>query len=595
MGGGVIRAACIFACVTAVAYFAAALAIGSVGLSGGTLVLWPVDGLILGLMLGRLRRRPWLVMVAGLVGALLAFVFVGKQMTLAYSRIGLMAIAMPCAYLLALRVIRDRGIAEPRALLPFMLVCVLVGVPTAFARALLLHVVWGFPLVPLTLTTSTATFTGCALLTPLILLMSSAEPAESRWPRTLSTQLAQWGLIFGFALATAWAFRETRYPVAYLVPVALILIAHVVDFTGIVVLIATATVFAIGFTLCGYGPFAHFQGSMPEKILIIQGFIVTMICGALPLSSLMADNSRLKRSLVTALNEAMAASQAKSTFLATMSHEIRTPLNGVLGMAQVMELDELSPAQRDRIGIVRSSGESLLSLLNDVLDLSKIEAGKLTLETIEFELDHVVQLVLHNNSSFAAVKGLALRSELSDAGGIYVGDPNRIRQIIQNLVSNALKFTEVGGVTVSATYAAGTLDVRVEDTGIGIPADRIHMLFEKFSQADESTTRRFGGTGLGLSICRELARAMGGDISLESVVGAGSTFIFRLPIARLGLAPAQAEMIHSDPIPPTAPDIELRVLVAEDNPTNQIVLKTLMAAAGLTPTIVSDGEQAVAA
>jgi len=234
-------------------------------------------------------------------------------------------------------------------------------------------------------------------------------------------------------------------------------------------------------------------------------------------------------------------------------------------------------------------------LLNDVLDLSKIEAGKLTLETIEFELDHVVQLVLHNNSSFAAVKGLALRSELSDAGGIYVGDPNRIRQIIQNLVSNALKFTEVGGVTVSATYAAGTLDVRVEDTGIGIPADRIHMLFEKFSQADESTTRRFGGTGLGLSICRELARAMGGDISLESVVGAGSTFIFRLPITRVRLAEAQAETIQSDPGLPTAPDIELRVLVAEDSPTNQIVMKTLMAAAGLTPTIVGDGEQAVAA
>jgi CheY-like chemotaxis protein len=260
-------------------------------------------------------------------------------------------------------------------------------------------------------------------------------------------------------------------------------------------------------------------------------------------------------------------------------------------MAQAMEMDELAPAQHERIAIIRRSGQSLLTLLNDILDMSKIEAGKLVIETIEFHLDDVIQLVMENNSADAASRSLWFEAATEDASGVYAGDPNRLRQIVQNLVSNALKFTEAGGVNVEATYARGWLSVRVEDTGIGIPADRLHKLFEKFAQADESTTRRFGGTGLGLSISRQLAQAMGGDISVESVAEIGSTFTLRVPLQRLNRDTSPIQALRQER--PDEIGGELRVLAAEDNATNQLVLKTLLAAVGVTPTIVENGQEAV--
>jgi signal transduction histidine kinase/CheY-like chemotaxis protein len=310
--------------------------------------------------------------------------------------------------------------------------------------------------------------------------------------------------------------------------------------------------------------------------------------------TVLTDITSLRRQaddLAVARDLSEAATRAKSTFLATMSHEIRTPLNGVLGMAQAMEFDALSPIQAERLSVIRQSGEALLMILNDVLDISKIEAGKLELEVTAFDLGEVV------SGAYAAFTALAAKSDLTfaldlipRAEGIYQGDPMRIRQVLYNLISNAIKFTEKGAVRVSVDFADDQLNLTVADTGIGMTAEQAAGLFQKFVQADASTTRRFGGTGLGLAICSELVELMGGAITVESEPGRGSTFSTRLPVKRIGDADRPES---ADPAP--AASFDLQVLAAEDNPTNQLVLKTLLAQVGIEPLMVGNGAEAVKA
>jgi signal transduction histidine kinase/ActR/RegA family two-component response regulator len=287
------------------------------------------------------------------------------------------------------------------------------------------------------------------------------------------------------------------------------------------------------------------------------------------------------------------ANAAKTTFLATMSHEIRTPLNGVLGMAQAMEAGELAEEQRMRVKIIRQSGEALLTVLNDILDLSKIEAGKLELEEIAFDLETVAVGAQAPFTALAESKGVALRLDIESARGVYQGDPTRLRQILYNLTSNALKFTEAGEIVLRVTPIEAGLELRVSDTGIGIPPDQLPSLFASFSQVDASTARRFGGTGLGLSICRRLADLMGGSIGVESDLGRGSDFIVTLPFCRLG------DQLDT---PPDAPPIlersvasELRILAADDNEVNRLVLRTLLEQLGVEAELVEDGAEAVEA
>ncbi len=291
--------------------------------------------------------------------------------------------------------------------------------------------------------------------------------------------------------------------------------------------------------------------------------------------------------------DAEAATQAKSTFLATMSHEIRTPLNGVLGMVQAMAFDDLAEVQRERLDVIRQSGEALLAILNDILDISKIEAGKLELEEVEFDL---AQLFVGAHSAFTALankKGLSFAlTTARRARGVYLGDPTRVRQILYNLISNALKFTEAGEVRVAADYRDGRLLLSVTDTGVGVEPDRLASLFDKFVQADVSTTRRYGGTGLGLSICRELAELMGGTIAAESEPGRGTCFRVSIPLVRVAAAQPRPATPRARE---TAAPMVLKVLAAEDNTVNQLVLKTLLHQIGADLTVVDDGEQAVEA
>ncbi len=302
----------------------------------------------------------------------------------------------------------------------------------------------------------------------------------------------------------------------------------------------------------------------------------------------------LRRRLEIELERAKAAEKAKSDFLANMSHEIRTPMNGIVGMVQLLDEAPLRAIDRDNLKIVRRSADSLLSIIDDILDYSKSVSGKLTVETIDFDLHNTLSDVHHLLLPTAEEKNISL--ELAYPAGIprsFQGDPTRIRQIAFNLVGNAIKFTERGGVTMrckveDADQGTHRVTLEVQDTGVGIPAERIEAIFEQFEQADNSTTRRFGGTGLGLAICRQLAGLMGGSVSVRSEMGRGSVFTLELP-----LAPASGSAAHVRRPIGIFPRFGLRALVADDNAINRAVAVQLLAKVGIAADTACDGEEAV--
>ena len=330
-------------------------------------------------------------------------------------------------------------------------------------------------------------------------------------------------------------------------------------------------------------------------------------------ASVAAERERARRAAVE-------ASLAKSRFLANMSHEIRTPLNGILGMAELLQGTTLDAEQQRFARTISSAANTLHELLGDILDVSKIEEGKVTIERVDFDPVSLLSGTASIYAELGAARGTQVHTRLElDALPPVSGDPVRFRQVVTNLLGNALKFTEAGTVTLHATCRPAPTDdgrtwvrVSVTDTGIGMTPEQIGQLFQRFGQADSSTTRRFGGSGLGLVICKHLVELMGGHIDVTSTPNAGSTFWFEVPLlpalsASVEVAPASAR-ISGMPVPPspaanagapaptpTSAPSGARILVAEDNAMNQLVVRAMLERLGTSVTLVEDGAQAVAA
>lgn len=318
------------------------------------------------------------------------------------------------------------------------------------------------------------------------------------------------------------------------------------------------------------------------------------IAGYTAIRNEVTEHIKALEALAEARARAETAAAAKDQFIATMSHEVRTPLNGVIGVASALAATPLTAEQHAMLDLIMSSGHALERIVDDVLDLAKLDAGQMSLEHIAFDLPAQIRISAEPFAHLAANKALSFEVDIApSAMGRFLGDPVRLGQVVANLVSNAVKFTESGGVSVKVAFDGAELRIDVADTGVGFPAEVAERLFERFTQAEASIARRYGGTGLGLSICRSIVQQMGGEISAASEPGHGSVFTVRLPLVRAEPAVAEPEPPAQSMAAALPDDRPLRILLAEDHPTNRQVVQMLLAPLDIELVMAEDGAQAL--
>lgn len=469
-------------------------------------------------------------------------------------------------------------------------VCLLVPTASAAGGASLLSLAFGVPFGEGWETWYLANASGQLTVTPLLLSWTDRRLRTAGSRHVLET-LALSGLV---AVVGSLDFLDALPGLFLSFPFLLLTTFHG-RLLGATTAAAALAAIAIWSTFTGHGSIAAYTGThIIAKIQYLQLYIAVVLLSALPLAAVLGQREKLTARLRETTRAAQEAARAKSEFLAVMSHEIRTPMTGVLGMTDLLMQAPLPAKQREYVAWIRASGRHLLALINDILDFSRIEAGKIELETIDFDIAEVLAQVRSLLTPLAVERGLKLRFEAGDHAEPRIrGDPTRLRQVLINLVGNGIKFTRRGGVTVTVSHwtiadRRERFHFEVRDTGIGIPEEKRKILFDPFSQADSSTTRRYGGSGLGLAISRRLVEAMEGEIDVDSVEGVGSRFWFELP-----LTVSEDAAPRKTPAPRVRDHQPRRVLLAEDVEMNQVLVADMLRAHGHEVVTAANGQEAV--
>ena len=568
--------------------------------AGRVAVIWPADAFMLAILL-RSPRQTWIpFLLAGYIGNVMADWIAADPfgVALLLSACNSLEIIVSIA-LFARFVEMPPDLTRASTFGKFLIICGAIGpAVSAAVAAVILSSIHGIDPLPVFQTWFAADALGALTIVPLLLMLRTDEWVQiTSRPNRFQTVV----ILFLVAAVSLAIFLQTSSPLLFLVFPFLILAAFRLRFVGAALAMGVLAAISIPLTIAGYGPFALIaDASVSEKVLLLQIFLVTAVFTILPIAAVLTGRRRLEREAFAARRAAERANAAKSAFLTNMSHELRTPMTGIIGMCDLLLAGNQSPEQKNITETLERSARSFLELLNDLLDLAKIEAGRMDLDTTDFRLSQVMKDVQEFFAPAMSQKGLAFSVESDPTDqDVLSGDPKRLRQILFNLVGNALKFTDKGSVVVRRRQRLrndGTVmsEFEVQDTGIGMSLEAQGRLFRPFEQEDSSTSRRFGGTGLGLNICKQIVEAMGGGILVQSVQGVGSTFSFDIP-----LLPGLAEKIEPRfaITPARIGDVlkghKLKILFAEDNTTTQFLVRQVMEMWGHTIVVVENGKEAV--
>ena len=504
----------------------------------------------------------------------------------------LLALADVVEVLLACALIRWRGgprvaLTTVKGLAWFIFICLAVPLISSSWGALVLSSTEGVAWYPEMSKWYAASALGLVVVCPSLLIWLTPGLIERPTPTQLRLSIA---LALALAVTALVVFRMADAEYLFIIfPMLLLLVWH----RGLVgASIGTAVLILLGLvdTLAvGGGSIAALNGAGADQVQLIrslQVYLGALTLSSLPLAVVLADQRRLAKELSR-------VAEARSEFLAAMSHEIRTPMTGVLGMVDLLDAEQPTARQQQQLASIRASGRHLLNVLNDILDFSRIETGRIELEAIDFSLPQMLEQVQQALQPLACERGIELSVGLADSSPPIVrGDPTRLKQILLNLAGNAIKFTPRGSVIVLAAHCPGErgscFRFEVHDTGIGIADEQKDHVFDAFTQADYSTTRRYGGSGLGLAISKRLVDAMGGEIGLESRLGEGSLFWFEVPLA-IGKV---ANVDHGGLADGPALDPR-RVLLAEDVELNRDIIRTILEREGHRVVIAENGREAL--
>jgi signal transduction histidine kinase/DNA-binding NarL/FixJ family response regulator/HPt (histidine-containing phosphotransfer) domain-containing protein len=565
---------------------------------------WPANGVLAVLMLRLLIRR------GGASIAAAAVVAAGANFAISITighRILYHAIAGPvmnvgeavtAAWLLSMVCGRQPDFTNLRNLVRFAVLCVL---PAVGAIVALYGVVSGLVGYPQSGPGAMAGFFGDSLgvlmTAPLLLTVldwREADLFQRSW-------LERLGLFALLMVAQGLLFSQASVPALFLVfPFLMAISFRLGPVAAAYAVMASGTIAFIA-TITGFGPLQGLHSASPTGSLLLQIFVLATLCTALPSAGAVAEQIRLRKQLlvreaqaVAATEEALRAAAAKSDFLSTMSHELRTPLTSIFGFSQLLAAQKgLGEEARRRVELIQDSTRALLTVVNDILDYSKIEAGKFELAPQAFNLEACARSSVHMVREQAEKKGLAItRTIAPEAARWFYGDDSRLRQVLLNFLNNAIKFTAQGAIDLQVSVVdAGAEDARlrfvVQDSGVGVSPDKLDRLFKRFSQVDGSVARNYGGTGLGLAICKQLVELMGGEIGVDSVEGQGSAFWFEIPLAYA--VAEDEEVLQSSDTP-----LNARVLVVDDIAVNREIARLMLAEAGCQIAEADSGAAAIA-